>query len=90
MPSTETDGDSLVFIFDKARAKNPEGINSLMNESLETIPILYGFTIENLSDDQVSIQLEADAPMKVYSGSRSAGGVSFRVQVQDAVSESNG
>ena len=86
IPSTETDGDSLIIIFNGARAKNPEGIASSIADYLESVPILYNFELKTLSDDQISIQLDADAPLKISSGSRSAGGISFRIQVQEKTS----
>ena len=83
MPSTESDNNSLVFIFDGTRAKNPKGINSAMTVYVESVPILYSFTLETLSGDQISIQLDANAPLKVHSGSRSAGSLSFRIQAEE-------
>ena len=83
MPSTETDNDALVFMFDGARAKNPNSIKSSMEDYIEGVPILYSFTLENLSDDKISIRLEADAPLKILSGSRSAGSISFRIQAEE-------
>lgn len=83
MPSTETDNDALVFLFEGARAKNPESIKSSMEDYIEGVPVLYSFTLENLSGDKISIRFEADAPLKIYSGSRSAGSISFRIQAEE-------
>ena len=81
-PEAETDDNSLVIFFDGARAKNPEGIALSMTNVLESIPVLYNFEIENLSDDQISIQLDATSPLKIHTASRTAGGYSFRVQAE--------
>ncbi|MBQ7544386.1 MAG: hypothetical protein IJT02_05525 [Synergistaceae bacterium] len=85
-PEAETDNNSLVIFFDGARASNPEEIASQVSDSLESVPMLYNFEIENLSGDQISIQLDASYPLKIHKASRTAGGWSFRVQA-DASSQ---
>ena len=78
-PEAETDNNSLVIFFDGARAEKPDSINDAMIDMLESVPVLHGFLIENLSDDQISIQIDANSPLKIHSSSRTAGGYSFRV-----------
>ncbi len=82
-PSTETDNNSLVFIFDGARAKNPESITSEISNYVENVPILYKFVLENLPEDQISVQLDADVPMKIDQGSRSVSGITFRIKTKE-------
>ena len=82
-PSTETDNNSLVFIFDGARAKNPESITSEISNYVENVPILYKFVLENLPEDQISVQLDADVPMNIDSGSRSVSGITFRIKTKE-------
>ena len=86
IPSIETGSNSVIIIFNGVRAKNPEGMISAMNDYLEGVPILYGFSLDAMSDDQISIQLDADVPLKVSTGTRSLGGISFRVQAQQNAS----
>ena len=81
-PEAETDTNSLVIFFDGARAQNPEEIASQVADNLENVPVLYNFEIENLSDDQISIQLDASSALKIHTSSRTAGGWSFRVQAE--------
>ena len=79
-PQAETTDNSLVIFFDGARAKKPESINSSMSELIDGVPLLYSFELENLSGDQVSIQIDAAMPLEIHTASRTARGWSFRVK----------
>ncbi len=82
-PQAETDNNSLVIFFDSTRAAKPEAINSLMSNTIEGVPLLYNFELENLSGDQVSIQLDATLPLELLTTSRTARGWSFRVKADE-------
>ncbi len=82
-PHTETDNNSMLIFFDGARAKNPQAIASSISNIIEGVPVLYNFEIENLSGDQVSVQLDATVPLELLTTSRTARGWSFRVKAEE-------
>ena len=87
-PQAQTEENSLLVLFDGARANNPAAINSSVSNTIEGIPILYNFEMENLSADQVSIQLDATMPLEVLTTSRTARGWSFRVKADETHTDS--
>ena len=82
-PNAQTDNNSLVIVFDGARANNPKAINSSISDIIEGVPVLYNFGAENLSGDMVSIQLDATMPLEIITASRTARGWSFRVKADE-------
>ena len=83
-PQADTEENSMVIFFDGARARKTASIKSSMSDIIEGVPLLYDFEIENLSGDQVSIQLDATMPLKILSTSRTARGWSFRVRAEQS------
>lgn len=83
-PQAETEENSMLIFFDSTRAKKPEAINSSMSDIIDGVPVLYNFELENLSDDQVFIQLDAAMPLEILTTSRTAKGWSFRVKAAES------
>ena len=79
-PTAETDDNILLITFDGARAQDADAINSQISDILDTIPMLYDFELEQLSDDKAVVRLDASAPLIIDSAARTASGFTFRVK----------
>lgn len=81
--------DNLTLILKDSKVYHPEKIVENLNKTIESMPLIYGFKIENVSDDQAFsavVQVNTNQPMKVHSMQRSLNGYSLRVK-SEAVSE---
>lgn len=76
-PSPEFDGETMSITLEDTMTSKLEAINSSVMSFVETAPLLYDFSIENLSDDKVSITLKANAVLELHSGSRTMNGYSL-------------
>ena len=83
LPECETDNNSLFITLNNTKTYHPEKINSSLAEINESIPLIFGFKAENISDDKSFsslITISSNLPMKVDSVSRSYDGYSLRVK----------
>ena len=83
LPECETDNNSLLITLNNTKTYHPEKINSSLAETIESMPLIFGFKAENISDDKSFsslITISSNLPMKVDSVSRSYDGYSLRVK----------
>lgn len=86
VPRTEIDDSSLEILIEGAQANNPDEINSSMRNLLETVPVLYGFSVENISEDNIQrvyVQVDANAPLSLTSVTRSVSGSTLRLKTSE-------
>ena len=83
LPECETDNNSLLITLNNTKTYHPEKINSSLAAMNESIPLIFGFKAENISDDKSFsslVTISSNLPMKVDSVSRSYDGYSLRVK----------
>lgn len=83
-PKTEFIDDIIQFIFQDTIARNPKSINSQVKNAIETTPLIYDFSVENVSDDHKNfravITIKANKHMKIDSVMRSSESCTFRIK----------
>lgn len=83
-PETEFIDDIIQFTFKDTVAKNPEGINSQVKSTIESTPLIYDFSVENLSDDHKNfraiVTMKVNKQMRMDFIMKSLEGYTFRIK----------
>lgn len=87
-PRTEFNEDSMYLILDHTMASQPEEINASVAYVIDASPLLYSFTVENVSNDKVSIRMQANAELELQSVTHTSAGWGIRIMaVSEAIRE---
>ena len=89
LPSPEYNAEdkALSIILRNTKIYHPDKIKQSLYATIESVPMIYGAEVENISDDKSfsgKITLGADRPLKVLSVSRKSSGWSFRIKSENA------
>ncbi len=85
-PETEFIDDIIQITFNGTKIKNPADINTSLLTLAETIPLIYSFEAENVSDEhekknfRAVMTIKTSRPMKLDSIQRSSNGYTLRMK----------
>ena len=86
-PECESRNDSLYITLNDTKAYHPEKIISSVKQNIASVPVIYDFSVENMSDD-VSfwsvVTVKANTPLEAGDISRSHDGWQLRVRSKPA------
>ena len=92
-PQTEFIDDIIQITLEGTRAKDPAGINTSTFQVAETIPLVYDFSVENLSEDinhfRAVIVIKTSRAMKLDSVLKTSDGYTLRMKPLEAQSSFN-
>ncbi len=83
-PELETDENFLTIILPDTKAVNPKKINLLMSEFHQEVPMIVGFNVQNISEDEqwrAEIEIEIEKAFERPILTRSWEGFSLRVKI---------
>ncbi|MBQ7594861.1 MAG: hypothetical protein IJU48_10990 [Synergistaceae bacterium] len=86
-PEIDIDNNSMNIILSETSADNPEKINSSVLEFIEIYPLIYGFFVlpvleENDNIFTTYVHIDTTIPLKCYSSTRSNEGLTMRFKAE--------